>query len=166
MSATRFVAVIGKGRNCPPATRELAYQVGRQLASLDDVALICGGLGGVMDAAAEGMTSAGGVAIGLVPAPNGVPPSRHLTYTIRTGLVENFRNIVLSFAADLAVVCPGSHGTLIEGWALIDAGTPLVAVGEHDHRLSGSLPFDVKVESPSLLADSVRSLWATSGSGR
>jgi uncharacterized protein (TIGR00725 family) len=154
----RYVAVIGKGDRCPPVVRDLAVQVGLHLAQLHPwVVLVCGGLGGVMDGAAEGMTEAGGVAIGLIPA--GHTPGAHLTYAVRLGLPVLFRDITTAMAADLMVVLPGSHGTVIEGWAGAERHVPLVGVGDHARFATASLPFAALAEPeelPGLVADLLR----------
>jgi uncharacterized protein (TIGR00725 family) len=134
--------VIGKGRDCPVAVRRLAYEVGVQLARLHpQAALVNGGLGGVMDASARGMTGGGGVAIGLVPQP-GRAPSAALSYAIRLGLPVLWRDIATPHAAEVVVALPGSHGTMIEGWAAAELGRPLIGVGDHDGWPTADLPFD------------------------
>jgi uncharacterized protein (TIGR00725 family) len=138
--AQHYVSVIGKGGNCPAHVRDWAWQAGAALAQLHpEVVLICGGLGGVMDAAAHGMTGRGGVAIGLIPI--GHRPNPHLSYAVRLGLPLLYRDITTAMSADLMVVLPGSHGTLIEGWAGAERGIPLVGVGDHDGWLTAALPF-------------------------
>jgi len=150
--------VSGKGRDCPPDVIRLAAHVGAALATLaPEVVLICGGLDGVMDAAARGMTHRGGVAIGLIPEPARCPPSPHLTYAIRTGLPYHLRDVMLAATADLGVVLPGSHGTLIEGWAMADLGVPLLRVGDR-HPMTGALPFDDSVAVSDLAATVARYL--------
>ena len=56
-----FIAVIG-GSIIPPETAQIAEEVGREIA-LRGVVLVCGGLGGVMEAACRGATGAGGIAV-------------------------------------------------------------------------------------------------------
>lgn len=153
-AAQHYVAVIGKGDRCPPPVRTLAVRVGLQLAELHPaVVLVCGGLGGVMDGAAEGMTEGGGVAIGLIPA--GHKPGAHLSYAVRLGLPVLFRDITTAMAADLMIVLPGSHGTVIEGWAGAERHLPLIGVGDHRGFASACLPFTSTadwVELPALVA--------------
>jgi uncharacterized protein (TIGR00725 family) len=133
--------VIGKGYRCPPWVRRLALGVGVQLAQLHPhVVLVNGGLGGVMDASARGMTSAGGVAIGLIPTP-ARSVSKHLTYALRLGLPVAYRDITNAAIAEILIVLPGSHGTVIEGWAGVDRGTPLIGIGDHSGYLTDALPF-------------------------
>jgi uncharacterized protein (TIGR00725 family) len=147
--AVRYVAVIGKGDRCPNEVKWLALEVGAALAQLHPhVVLVCGGLGGVMDNAARGMTEGGGVAIGLIPS--GHTPSAHLTYAIRLGLPVLFRDITTAMAAELMVVCPGSHGTTIEGWAGAERHLPLVGVGDHTRFASATLPFTATAEPAEL----------------
>jgi uncharacterized protein (TIGR00725 family) len=147
-----YVAVIGKGDRCPNEVRWLALEVGAALAQLAPaVVLVCGGLGGVMDNAARGMTEHGGVAIGLIPA-GPRTPSVHLTYAIRLGLPLLFRDIATAMAADLMVACPGSHGTTIEGWAGADRQLPLIGVGDHAGFASACLPFTGTAEPAELPA--------------
>ncbi|MQY81885.1 MAG: TIGR00725 family protein, partial [Dehalococcoidia bacterium] len=61
----RFIAVIG-GSDCTPEEARLAEEVGRELARKDAI-LVCGGLGGVMEAACRGASAGGGLTIGILP---------------------------------------------------------------------------------------------------
>jgi hypothetical protein len=146
-----YVGVIGKGRDCPAWVRALAFDTGHALATMrPPVVLICGGLGGVMDASAHGMTASGGVAIGLIPTP-GRAVSKHLTYAIRLGLPVLYRDITTAHAVDLAVVLPGSSGTMIEATATHDRGRPLVGVGNHDGWPTHALDFTAWAATPEQL---------------
>lgn len=143
-----MIAVIGKGRDCSPAVAELARLVGRSLGELHPkVVLVCGGLGGVMDGAALGMTRRGGVAIGLLPEPP-EPVSPNLTYAVRTGLAPRARDILVAESADLVFALPGSHGTMIEAWAAIDRNVPVIGVGDHDGHPTGTLWFTAANVAP------------------
>ncbi len=64
-TARRYVSVIGPG-DATPELIELAEEVGRRLAELG-VTVVCGGSGGVMEAAARGAREAGGSALGILP---------------------------------------------------------------------------------------------------
>ncbi|MDI6814650.1 MAG: DNA-processing protein DprA, partial [Dehalococcoidales bacterium] len=61
----RFIAVIGGGQ-CSSQEAKLAEEVGRELARQGAI-LVCGGLGGVMEAACRGASSEGGITIGILP---------------------------------------------------------------------------------------------------
>jgi len=150
MTAPRYVAMIGKGARCPAPVAARARHAGAALAKLHPaIVLICGGLGGVMDAGALGMTKAGGVCIGLVPG-TAYRPSPHLTYALRLGLPPLFRNMIMSYAAELGVVLPGSHGTLTEGWAMADRGVPLIMCGSHAGYATAELPYSASAEPDAL----------------
>ena len=62
----RYVAVVGPGSPADSAVLEAARRAGRLLAEAGHV-VVTGGLGGVMAAAAEGASAAGGTALGLLP---------------------------------------------------------------------------------------------------
>src|SRR5437879_5066734 len=108
---SRYVAVCGAS-DPDPDQRELAREVGRRLAEADAV-LLCGGLGGVMEAASEGASQAGGTVIGILPGPDRSGANPHLTVALATGLGEA-RNAVLTCAADTVIAIGGAWGTLSE----------------------------------------------------
>ncbi|GEM_PF-5999254 len=60
-----LISVIG-GRKVEKALLKEAEGVGRLLAQRDAI-LICGGLGGVMEAVSRGMRSEGGLTVGILP---------------------------------------------------------------------------------------------------
>lgn len=88
----------------------MAEQVGRLIAC-HNATLVCGGMGGVMEAACKGAREAGGRTIGILPdIGNGNP---YLDVVIRTGL-GHARNVVVVQSADAVIAIGGSHGTLSE----------------------------------------------------
>jgi uncharacterized protein (TIGR00725 family) len=111
VKAPPYVAVCGASQP-DRQQRELAREVGRRLAEAGAVVL-CGGLGGVMDAAAEGATGAGGTVVGILPGDDRAAGNPHLTIAIATGLGEA-RNAVLTAAADAVIAIGGGWGTLSE----------------------------------------------------
>jgi uncharacterized protein (TIGR00725 family) len=128
----RYVAVIGGGE----AGREvaaLALEVGRELAR-EGAIVVCGGLGGVMEAAARGVQEAGGVSIGILPGPDRRFANPYLTYTIPTNL-GHARNMLIVHSADAVIAIDGSYGTISEAAIALKLGKPVVAL-----RNSWSLP--------------------------
>src|SRR5438874_4190771 len=79
-----YVAVCGAS-DPDSRQRELAREVGRRLAEAGAVVL-CGGLGGVMEAAAEGASRAGGTVVGILPGGDRTTGNPHLTIAIASGL--------------------------------------------------------------------------------
>jgi uncharacterized protein (TIGR00725 family) len=137
---TRYVAVIG-GSAAGPEVAALAYDVGRELARLGAV-VVCGGLGGVMEAAARGVQEAGGVSIGILPDPDRLRANPYLTYTIPTNL-GHARNMLIAHAADAVIAIDGSYGTISEAAIALKLGKPVVALGT-----GWSLPHLMAAETP------------------
>jgi uncharacterized protein (TIGR00725 family) len=121
----RYVAVCGAS-DPRPDQRALAREVGRRLAESGAVVL-CGGLGGVMEAAAEGAASAGGTVVGILPGGDRTAANSYVTVAIATGLGEA-RNAVLTAAADAVIAIGGGWGTLSEIALARKRGRPVVAL--------------------------------------
>jgi uncharacterized protein (TIGR00725 family) len=138
-----YVAVCGSGE---ATTREEAWaeEVGRLIAQAGAV-LVCGGLGGVMDAAARGCEAGGGLSIGVLPGERRDPASPHLTVSIPTGLGEA-RNALVVRAADAVIAIGGEYGTLSEIALALKAGTPVVGLHTWELAKGGSL-VDVIVQT-------------------
>ena len=108
---TKYVAVIGPAE-CSTAERENAYNIGAMLAARG-AALICGGGCGVMEAAAQGAQSKGGLVIGILPGNDWRAGNPYLTCAIATGLGEA-RNAIIARTADALIAIGGEYGTLSE----------------------------------------------------
>jgi uncharacterized protein (TIGR00725 family) len=106
-----YVAVIGSGE-ASLREAETAEEVGRLLAR-EGAVVVCGGLGGVMHAAARGCTAEGGTSIGILPGDDRGPASPFLTVAISTGIGEA-RNALVVRTADAVVAVGGGFGTLSE----------------------------------------------------
>jgi uncharacterized protein (TIGR00725 family) len=124
--ATPYVAVIGAS-NATGWELSTAESLGRALASAGCV-IVCGGLGGVMNAAARGAASADGVSIGILPGDDREVASEHLTVAIATGFGEA-RNAIVARSADAVVAVGGEFGTLSEIALALKMGTPVIGIG-------------------------------------
>jgi uncharacterized protein (TIGR00725 family) len=120
------VAVIGAGEG-PPELLERAEAVGRGLAAGGAV-VVCGGLGGVMEAACRGAREAGGLTIGLLPGDDRAAANPWVAVAIPTGLGE-LRNGLVVRAADAVVAVGGAYGTLSEIALALKRGTPVIGLG-------------------------------------
>src|SRR5436190_5348185 len=121
------VAVIGpSGAN--NAERQMAFAVGAGLAALR-IVLLCGGKGGVMEAACEGVASAGGLSIGLLPDGEWRAANRVVTVPIATGIGEA-RNAIIARAALTLVAVGGGYGTLSEIALALQFGRPVMTLLE------------------------------------
>jgi uncharacterized protein (TIGR00725 family) len=133
--AGRYVAVVGPADGAREADLARAGELGRLLGAAGAVVLT-GGHHGVMRAAAAGATSAGGVAIGLLPGLDRAAGAPEHTFLLPTGLGE-LRNGLLVRAADAVVAVGCSWGTLSEIALARRTGVPLVLIDPWD------LPADV-----------------------
>jgi uncharacterized protein (TIGR00725 family) len=120
-----YIAVIGGGE-VGPEVADLAREVGREVARRGAV-LLCGGLGGVMAAATQGASEAGGVTLGILPDADRSRANPYLTYSIATNL-GHARNIVIAHAADALIAVDGDYGTISEAAIALKLGKPLVAL--------------------------------------
>lgn len=118
------VAVIGAS-DCSPEQYETAHKVGRLIAGMG-ATLVCGGMGGVMEAACRGAKEAGGRTVGIVPdTGNGNP---YLDVVIRTGL-SHARNVLVVQSGDAVIAVGGSHGTLSEIAIALKVRRPVYGIG-------------------------------------
>ncbi|HEY8019081.1 MAG TPA: TIGR00725 family protein [Actinomycetota bacterium] len=104
-----------------------AEEVGRRIAEAGCV-LVCGGLGGVMNAAARGAETAGGTSIGILPGDDRDAAGRHLTVAVTTGFGEA-RNAIVARSADAVIAVGGEFGTLSEIALALKMGTPVIGMG-------------------------------------
>ena len=107
------IAVIGYNKeNCTPEARNLALEVGREIARSGSV-LICGGLGGVMEAACKGAKENNGVTIGIIPQQEFSFANEYCDIVICTGM-GYARDLIVATSADGIIAIGGGVGTLIE----------------------------------------------------
>ena len=123
---TPYIAVVGGGRS-PAAERELAEAVGRGLAEAGAV-VVCGGLGGTMEAACRGARQAGGLTVGILPGTERLDANPFVDVVLPTGLGEA-RNALVVRAADCVVAVGGEFGTLSEVALALATGVPVVGLG-------------------------------------
>jgi uncharacterized protein (TIGR00725 family) len=120
------VAVVGPG-DASPEQQALAEAVGRLLARRGAV-VVCGGLGGVMEAACRGARAESGMAVGILPGLDRGAANPHVSVAIATGLGEA-RNALVVRAADALIAVGGAYGTLSEIALALKAGKPVIGLG-------------------------------------
>jgi hypothetical protein len=107
----RIIGVIGTSE-CGAELCGLAREVGRLIAQRG-AALVCGGLGGVMEAAARGAKEAGGLTLGILPGDERREANAYIDLAIPTGMGEG-RNFLVVRSAEALIAIGGGHGTLSE----------------------------------------------------
>ncbi len=125
----KIVAVIGAGS----ADKELlimAEEVGRLIA-LNGAILVCGGLGGVMEAAAKGANTGGGITVGILPGLEKSTANTYINVPVATGLGE-IRNALIVRSADALIAIGGGYGTLSEIAFGLKTGKTVIGIGTWD----------------------------------
>jgi len=125
MTRATHIGVIGAGdcsRELYALARELGHGIGR-----NKCVLFCGGLGGVMEAAAEGCYREGGMTVGLLPGNDKDSANPFISIPIPTGLGEG-RNLLVVRASDIVVALSGGYGTLSEIALALRIGKPVVGL--------------------------------------
>ena len=120
-----FIGVIGAG-DCSEEICELAGSVGEGIAQAEAV-LVCGGLGGVMEAAAKGAKNQGGITVGILPGVDKAQANPYIDFPVVTGLGEG-RNLLVVRNSDVLIAFPGKFGTLSEIAFALKIGKPVVGL--------------------------------------
>jgi uncharacterized protein (TIGR00725 family) len=121
----KFIAVIGGGQ-CSKEEARQAEEVGRQLAQRGAI-LVCGGLGGIMEAACRGASREGGTTIGILPGDSSKAANPYVQIPIITGLGEA-RNVIVVKSAQAVIAIGGKYGTLSEISYALKSGTPVIGL--------------------------------------
>lgn len=120
-----FIGVIGAG-SCSASVSRLALEVGREIARHNAV-LVCGGLGGVMSAAAQGARELGGYSVGILPGPNISEANEFIDFPIATNM-SHARNAIIVRTSQVLIAIAGGYGTLSEMALAMKIGKGVVAI--------------------------------------
>lgn len=125
------ISVIG-GSNIDQEVEELAHETGEIVAKVGAI-LVCGGLGGVMEAAARGAKEAGGMTIGLLPGKDKADANEYIDIALPT-TIGYARNACVAGSADIIVALPGSDGTSSEISYGVVYKRPIIDLGNWDRE--------------------------------
>ncbi|MEJ2721192.1 MAG: TIGR00725 family protein [bacterium] len=128
MPTGMMIGVIGAG-SCDDHIGELAYRVGKGIA-LAGHTLVCGGLGGVMEAACRGARGAGGTTIGILPGDSYRSANPHVTLPVVTGM-GIARNVIIVRSSRALIAVSGGPGTLSEIAFALQLDVPVVSLESH-----------------------------------
>jgi uncharacterized protein (TIGR00725 family) len=120
-----IISVIGDS-SCSPDEAKLAEVVGQLLAEKGAI-LMCGGLGGVMEAACRGAKSAGGVTAGILPGQDPRVANPWVDIPVVTGIGEA-RNMAVVKSAQAVIAIGGRYGTLTEIGFALKSGIPVIGL--------------------------------------
>jgi uncharacterized protein (TIGR00725 family) len=139
MSTRKIVIGVIGGARVAQESLDLAHEVGALIAQRDAL-LVCGGLGGVMEAAAKGAAENGGTVVGILPSESRQDANPYVTIAIPTGMGIS-RNMLVVRAADAIIAFPGSYGTLSEIALALNLGKTVVYLpGAWDLRKIEAVP--------------------------
>lgn len=122
-----YLAVIGSGDILDPRIIQQAEEIGALIAEKNGI-LVCGGRGGVMEAACRGAKGRGGTTIGVLPGLSREEANPYVDIIIPTGLGYSLRNTITIRTADAVIMIHGEVGTLAEAVLAYQHGKPLVAL--------------------------------------
>lgn len=117
------IGVIG-GTEATEETLGIAYEVGKYIAG-NGAVLVCGGLGGVMEAASRGAFENDGVVVGIIPGSDKseANPYTHIVIPTDMGIA---RNALVVNSSDVLIAFPGKFGTLSEIGMALNLGKPVI----------------------------------------
>ncbi len=123
------VGVIG-GYECSKSIYRIAHRLGKLIAS-EGWILICGGGGGVMEAACKGAKETGGITVGILPSYEGKEANPYLDVKLPTGL-GFARNILIVRVSDVLIAVDGRYGTLSEIAFALNEGKKVYGINTWD----------------------------------
>ncbi len=98
--------------------------------------MICGGLGGVMEAACKGARAQGGITIGILPGNDRYQANPYVQIPIVTTL-GYARNVIVAKSAQAVIAIDGEYGTLSEIAYALQDGIPVVGLNTWSLSLKG-----------------------------
>ena len=140
MRPARLVTVIGAHQATQDQIGD-ARRLGGLLARAG-YTVVCGGMGGVMEAACRGAVESGGITVGLLPVEDPTAANPWVRIPIPTGM-GSARNRLVALAGSVVVAVGGRYGTLSEAAFALDAGRPVCSLGGWS-----SIPGVVPVKGP------------------
>lgn len=120
-----IITVVGPA-SCTDRQADTAEEVGKFIAERGAI-VVCGGRGGVMEAACRGAVTVGGTTVGILPGSDISEGNPYLTVALPTGLGEA-RNALVARAGQAMIAIGGSYGTLSEIALALKAGRKVIGL--------------------------------------
>lgn len=147
-----IIGVIGASQPSSEGLR-MAEIVGQEIAARGAL-LVCGGLGGVMEAAAKGAVEAGGDVLGILPGPDKLSANPYVTIALPTNM-GHARNVIIAHTADVLIAVEGEYGTLSEAAIACKLFKP-VFVLPGGPQIAGTVAVDSPQNAVSLAFESMK----------
>jgi uncharacterized protein (TIGR00725 family) len=119
------ITVIGDSASSAKEAR-LAETVGELLAQRG-VTIVCGGLGGVMEAVCRGAKSAGSLTVGILPGQDASMANPWIDIPVVTGMGES-RNVAVVKSGQAIIAIGGGYGTLSEIAYALKSSIPVIGL--------------------------------------
>ncbi len=156
VSHEMIIGVIGDS-SCPPEEAKLAESVGELLAQ-QGATIVCGGLGGVMEAVCRGAKSKGGLTVGILPGKNSNMANPWVDIPVVTGIGEA-RNVAVVKSAQAVIAIGGSYGTLSEIAYALKSSIPVIGLNTWSLSRNGQADDSIiRVQSATEAVDKATSL--------
>ncbi|WP_434512336.1 TIGR00725 family protein [Desulfitobacterium sp. AusDCA] len=107
------IGVIGQSGEIPQEMRDLAVELGKEIAQRGCV-LFSGGTSGIMEYASKGAKEANGLVVGILPGDTREQGNSYIDIPITTGLSFDYRSLILVHSSDVLIMIGGGNGTLGE----------------------------------------------------
>lgn len=148
----KAIAVCGASRSTPQMNA-VAEELGRRIVQAGYL-LVCGGMGGIMEAACRGGQlakdgGATGLVMGILPVADHDAGNPHCDVVLPSGL-GYARNSLVVLGADVVMLVGGSTGTLSEAAYAWQYGKPIIALsatGGWAERLAGTSMDDRRADT-------------------
>ena len=137
-----FIGVIGGSEVTSPVVK-LAEEVGREIARRG-ATLVCGGLGGVMEAACKGASEEGGSTVGILPGDSRRAANPYVQIPIVTG-IGHARNVAVVKSSQAIIAIDGSYGTLAEIGHALQSGIPVIGLGTWEIAIDGKTDKSINI---------------------
>ncbi|MFH1774533.1 MAG: TIGR00725 family protein [Methanobacteriota archaeon] len=119
------IAVIGSGKARGKLYR-MAEEIGKEIAKAG-ATLVCGGLGGVMEAGAKGAKKYDGITVGILPGFEKEEANEYIDIKVVTAM-SHARNAIIARSADALIAVGGELGTLSEISLGLKVGKPVIVI--------------------------------------
>jgi uncharacterized protein (TIGR00725 family) len=127
------IGVIG-AEKAKDGEKKIAKEVGMEIGRAGHL-LICGGRGGIMEAAAKGVKSRGGLSVGILPGETKKEANQYIDVAIVTAM-SHARNAIIARTADVLLAVGGGAGTLSEIALALKIGKPVILLKDAMPRFS------------------------------
>ncbi|MDK2939630.1 MAG: hypothetical protein PWQ51_1795 [Methanolobus sp.] len=145
------IGVIGAG-SCDRELEILAEETGAEIAR-NGALLLCGGLGGVMEASARGAKNKSGTTVGLLPGESRKSANPYIDIVIVTEM-GHARNVIIARSADVLIAIGGEYGTLSEIAHSLKMGKTVITLNSK-WEIEGTVKADSPEDAVRIALDSI-----------